>query len=835
MKLNKQTVINMSKILEEARKRKGKGIPVLPLKDSVFYPTAVKEFRFGRPVSVNALKAAEETNGTVFVVAQRRADKEYPGKGDLFTVGCLGQIAQGRKTEDGNYTIVIVPIIKARATYVWAKDENSAIRANIKIIEAAKTAAHPEAQKVKKELLFIIKKLMTVSGNGRKELILNQAKQNEDVEDLLYTICAIISGSDSAIPIEDKQKLLEEVDLMKRLDILRRAIEQVHCDISVKKEIQERMSQLIDENNRRLVLQKQYKAIAELMHKESGSETERYKTRIKDSGMPDYAKDRAYEELDKISGEAHPAEVSVARNWLNTALSIPWDKKANEVIDCVQAKKVLAAGHYGLEKPKEHILEYLAVRGRTAAAKTNFLCFNGPPGVGKTTLARKISEALERPFYKISLGGVSDEHELRGHRKTYLASMPGSIINALIRTKVNNPVVLLDEIDKIRDNNYGGSASAALLEILDPEQNVAFTDHFLDLGVDISNVMFLCTSNSVKEIHPALHDRLDIINIEGYTEEEKLIIAQDYVLPKQFSQNGLRRNELSLPKKTLSEIIRFYTRESGVRALDRDIGKICRKVVYNNSTSTTKQARKLTMKGADLFKYLGPKKYINRKNEHIAKVGCVAGLAWTSAGGDLLPMQTLAYAGKGKINLTGNLGDIMSESVKAAFAMAKYWCDTCNIDKKLWIERDFHIHFPDASSPKEGPSAGAAIVTSLISTITGTKVRGDIAMTGEVELSGKVNGIGGVKEKLLAAHRYGIKNVILPEDNRRNVEEIENYIKNKFSHIYFVSHIDEVLRHALAGPINLELLSVNTEEGTPVASGGAAKKRAHFSYGSGVN
>ena len=822
MKINKETIINVAKILEAIKKRQGKGIPVLPLKDSVFYPTAVKEFKFGRAVSVNAITAAEKTNNTVFIVAQRRADREYPGKGELFSVGCLGQIAQGRQNEDGTYNLIIVPLSKARATYTWGKTEKDPIIAKVKILDTGKKTAHPDAQKIKKELLFIVKKLMTASGNGRNEIILNQAKANDDVEELLYNICAIISGSDSEVDNEDKQKLLEETDIHRRLDILRRAIDLVHCDIAIKREIQSRMSQLIEENNRQVILQKQFQALTGLMKKESGSEVERYKTRIKESGMPDYAKDRAYEELDKIGSDAHPAEIGVARNWLNTALSIPWNKSAEEKIDCTAAAKVLTAGHYGLQKPKEHILEYLAVRGRTTAARTTFLCFNGPPGVGKTTLARKISEALGRPFYKIPLGGVADASELRGHRKTYVGSMPGSIVNALIRTKVNNPVILLDEIDKIRDRNYGSSASAAMLEILDPEQNSTFTDHFLDLGVDLSKVMFLCTSNSVKDIHPALHDRLDIIKLEGYTEEEKLIIAKDYVIPKQYEQNGLFRGEVSLPKKTLSDIIRYYTRESGVRELERDINKICRKVVYNNAEAG-KKPPKLTVTADNLFKYLGPKKFVSKKNEHMPKIGSVNGLAWTSVGGELLPMQTLAYSGKGKINTTGNIGDIMSESVKAAFAMAKYWCDTSGINKKYWMERDFHIHFPDASTPKEGASAGSAIVTSLISTITGTKVRGDIAMTGEVELSGNVNAIGGVKEKLLAAHRYGIKNVILPEDNRRNVEEIENYIKDKFSNIYFVKHIEEVLQHALANEINVKLLADNSADGRTSAGGGDGK------------
>lgn len=775
-------------------------IPVLPLRDVVVFPRMVVSLYVGRQMSLRALEVAMKEGGQIFLVAQTSAKTENPDLPELHSVGCKATVLQMLRLPDDNVKILVEGMQRCNAVYQQKEGDDQPIYAEIFPLDLAEDVSPKEAIALQRALTKLALSYARSSNKTSEEL---QTKI-EETEDLGKLTDLIVSSM--PLMLKDKQRLFEMSSLSKRTAELIKIIRREQEVQKIDKKIRGRVKEQVEKSHREYYLQEQARAIQKELGDEQGMEIEDFKKRLKESGMPEQAYKKCEQEIKKLQMmSAMSAEASVTRTYIENLLSVPWQQKSEISGDLIAAKSALDADHYGLEKVKERILEYLAVQRRAPNGKSPILCLVGPPGVGKTSLGRSIATATGRVFGRISLGGVRDEAEIRGHRRTYIGAMPGKIIHSLVRAKVQNPLILLDEIDKM-GIDFRGDPAAALLEVLDPEQNKEFGDHYLDVDYDLSQVMFITTANSLN-IPPALQDRLEIIRLSGYTEEEKVNIATNHLIGRQLQENGLNPSEAQIKPEAIRDIIRYYTRESGVRNLERDIGTICRKLVYQldvtqppkskKATATTATAKptakkaKIIVKAADLQTHLGVKKFSFGRSADESRVGQVNGMAWTEVGGDLLSVESCCFPGKGEIIRTGKLGEVMQESVAAAFSVVRARADKYQLTAEQIKKQDYHIHFPEGAIPKDGPSAGIAIATAILSTLCNVAVASNLAMTGEITLRGEVLPVGGIKEKLLAAARGGITHVIIPKENEKDLSEIPDNIKAMFK-ISLVKWIEEV-------------------------------------------
>ena len=784
-------------------------LPVLPLRDVVVYPHMVIPLFVGREKSIKALEAAMLNNKKIFLVAQRKSANDDPSSKDLFNVGTISSVLQLLKLPDGTVKVLVEGEQRAQvASYAIDEGYLSAVLEGIdEVSEALKTQ---EIEIIMRSLMSQFEQYIKLNKKIPPE-VLSSLSGIEEPGRLADTIAAHLS-----LKIEDKQELLEILDVGTRLERLMAAIENEIDLLQVEKRVRGRVKRQMEKSQREYYLNEQMKAIQKELGEmgEEGNELDQLETAINKAGMPKEAKDKAVAELHKLKMMSPmSAEATVIRNYLDWMLLVPWKKRNKIQFDLTKAEKMLDKDHFGLEKVKERILEYLAVQQRVKRLKGPILCLVGPPGVGKTSLGQSIANATGRTFIRIALGGVRDEAEIRGHRRTYIGSMPGKIIQKLCKAGVKNPLIMLDEVDKMA-MDFRGDPASALLEVLDPEQNHTFNDHYLEVNYDLSDVMFIATANSL-EIPAPLLDRMEVIRLAGYTEDEKVNIAENYLVPKQLIQNGLKTDEIEVNSGAIHEIIRHYTREAGVRNLERDIAHICRKVVKDILTS--KRVKKVTVSRTNIEKYLGVKKFRYGLAESFDQVGQVTGLAWTSVGGELLTIEASMMQGKGKTLHTGQLGEVMQESIHAAMTVVRSRAKSLGIPDDFYDKNDFHVHVPEGATPKDGPSAGIGMCTALVSAITQIPVRADVAMTGEITLRGQVLPIGGLKEKLLAAHRGGIKHVIIPEENRKDLTEIPDNVLRKLT-IHPVNRIEQVLELALQRSPLVNLASKEAEIEEPVKS-----------------
>jgi ATP-dependent Lon protease len=743
-------------------------LPMLPLRDVVVFPHMVIPLFVGRPKSIKAMEIAMEAGKHIFLAAQKSAAQDDPAATDIYEIGCVASILQMLKLPDGTVKVLVEGSQRARVLEV--EDEGSYLTSRITPILNQFDQFVKLNKKVPAEIL---NSLMSIEDAGR----------------LADAIAAHLP-----MKLEQKQAVLEVVPVIERLEKLLALIETELDILQVEKRIRGRVKRQMEKSQREYYLNEQVKAIQKELGEGEDSELDELDKKIKSARMPKEALDKANAELKKLRMMSPmSAEATVVRNYIDALVNLPWKKKSKINNDLSDAEQVLEKEHYGLEKVKERILEYLAVQQRVDKVKAPILCLVGPPGVGKTSLGQSIARATNRKFVRMALGGVRDEAEIRGHRKTYIGSMPGKVLSNLTKTGVRNPLFLFDEVDKM-GMDFRGDPASALLEVLDPEQNHAFVDHYVEVEYDLSDVMFVATANSLN-IPPALLDRMEVIKLSGYTEEEKINIATRYLLPKQIKHTGLKAGEISVDESALREIIRTYTREAGVRGLEREISKICRKVT--RMVLTKKAAPPVKVSAENIEEFLGVRKYTYGVAEKDDQVGEVTGLAWTEVGGELLTIEAAVMPGKGQIIRTGSLGDVMKESVEAARSVVRSRARRLGIVDDVFEKKDLHIHAPEGATPKDGPSAGIAMTTAMVSALTGIPVRADVAMTGEITLRGEVLQIGGLKEKLLAAHRGGIKKVLIPEQNVRDLAEIPANVKGALE-IVPVKWIDQVLDLALA-------------------------------------
>ncbi|WP_027350716.1 endopeptidase La [Halotalea alkalilenta] len=772
-------------------------LPLLPLRDVVVYPQMVIPLFVGREKSIRALEAAMEENKRVLLVAQREAGQDDPDGEDLFSVGTVAEIMQLLKLPDGTVKVLIEGVARADVGTINETEEYASAEVRLRESQAL---SERERDALVRVLLEQFEQYVKLSKKVPNE-VLTSLQGIDDPGRLVDTISAHLS-----LGIGDKQSLLEMDKVRERIEHLMALIEAEIDLLQVEKRIRSRVKEQMEKSQREYYLNEQLKAIQKEMGELDNvpNEAEQYEKRIEESGMPKEAEEKARQELGKLKMMAQSsAEATVVRTYLDWVLSVPWKKRTRVRHDIPRAAKILDEDHYGLEEVKERILEYLAVQKRVKKLKGPVLCLVGPPGVGKTSLGQSIARATNRKYTRLALGGVRDESEIRGHRRTYIGSMPGKLLQRMGKVGVKNPLFLLDEIDKLGMDHRGDPASA-LLEVLDPEQNDKFSDHYFELDYDLSDVMFICTANSMNIPGPLL-DRMEIIRLPGYTEDEKLAIAKRYLVPKQLTANGLKDDELAFDDSALLELIRYYSREAGVRELERQIAKVARKVLrerVERERDAAAQASQ-TLGFEDIERYAGVRKYSYGLADQTDQVGRVTGLAWTSVGGELLSIESVTTPGKGRVNKTGSLGDVMKESVSAALTVVRSRAESLGIDPDRFEKEDLHIHVPEGATPKDGPSAGIGMVTAMVSAYTGRAVRCDVAMTGEVNLRGEVMPIGGLKEKLLAARRGGIKTVLIPEENRRDLKEVPDSIKGALD-IRAVKWIDEVLSVALGEKTNVE-------------------------------
>ena len=763
-------------------------IPVLPLRDVVVYPHMVIPLFVGREKSIKALDAAMAANKQIFLIAQKSADTDEPVEADLYQIGTMASILQLLKLPDG--TIKVLVEGSQRAKWSNLSEENEYFTAQIDLDIHDSDEKSKEVTVLARSLSDLFEQYVKLNKKIPPE-ILTSISGMDDNSRLADTIAAHMS-----VKIEDKQKILEFTSLKERLEYLISQIEGELDLLQIEKKIRGRVKDQMEKSQREYYLNEQMKAIQkELGEGEDGqNEVQELEDKINRAGMSKEGKEKAQSELKKLKMmSAMSSEATVVRNYLETLLNLPWRKRSRTNTSLATAEKILEEDHYGLEKVKERIVEYLAVQQRVKKLKGPILCLVGPPGVGKTSIGQSIARSTNRKYVRMALGGVRDEAEIRGHRRTYIGSMPGKIVQNLTKVKSRNPLFLLDEIDKM-STDFRGDPSSALLEVLDPEQNHTFSDHYLEIDFDLSDVMFVATSNSMNIPGPLL-DRMEVIRIPGYTEEEKLNIALRYLVPKQSKQNGLKDDELDITEEAIREIIRTYTREAGVRGLEREISKICRKVV--KETLLEKAIGKIVVNKENLEKYLGVYHFNYGKAEENDQIGQVTGLAWTEVGGELLTIETVSVPGKGKFVHTGSLGDVMQESIQAAMTVVRSRASALGLAKNFYEKVDIHVHVPEGATPKDGPSAGIGMCTALVSSLTGIAVRSDVAMTGEITLRGEVLAIGGLKEKLLAAHRGGIKKVLIPEENKKDLAEIPKDVLDELE-IIPVKWIDKVLELALS-------------------------------------
>jgi ATP-dependent Lon protease len=762
------------------------GSPVLPLRDVVVYPHMVIPLFVGRDRSVQALNYAMQGGKQIVLVAQRQADVDEPGPADLYDVGTLATILQLLKLPDGT-----VKVLVEGGQRVALKEirEGEYFNADIEILEDTDGLADRELEVLTRSIIAQFENYVKLSKKVPPEILTSLAGIDHPGR-LADTVAAHMS-----LRLSDKQRVLEAPNLRARLELVMAMVEGEIDVLQIEKRVRGRVKQQMEKSQREYYLNEQMKAIQkELgdMNDESNEAAELEK-KIEAAGMPQEAKEKATSELNKLKMMSPmSAEATVVRNYIDWLLKAPWKKRTRVLRNLAKAEEVLEHDHYGLEKVKERIVEYLAVQQRVKKQKGPILCLVGPPGVGKTSLGQSIARATNRKFVRMSLGGVRDEAEIRGHRRTYIGSMPGKIVQNMSRTGVRNPLFLLDEIDKM-SMDFRGDPSSALLEVLDPEQNANFNDHYLEVDFDLSETMFICTANSLNIPAPLL-DRMEVIRIPGYTEDEKLNIAKRYLVPKQIKNNGLKEHEFAISDTALRDIIRHYTREAGVRSLERELARVCRKVIKEMVLDSG--LKKVTVKPALIEKYLGVKRFRYGRAEETDRVGLATGLAWTEVGGELLTIEAATLPGKGKLIHTGTLGEVMKESIQAAMTVVRSRSAVLGIDPEFYAKHDVHIHVPEGATPKDGPSAGIGMCTALVSALTGIPVRSDVAMTGEITLRGEVLPIGGLKEKLLAAHRGGIQVVLIPLENEKDLVEIPKNIKGKLD-IRPVKWIDEVLEVAL--------------------------------------
>lgn len=788
-------------------------LPLLPLRDVVVFPHMVIPLFVGRPKSIKALELAMEADRRIMLVAQKAAAKDEPSASDMFDMGCVSTILQMLKLPDGTVKVLVEGQQRAQVQGI-ADEETHFVASVLPVAEVSgdDDGKPSEIEALRRAVMQQFDQYVKLNKKIPPE-ILTSIASIDDPGRLADTIAAHLP-----LKLENKQAVLDLALVKERLENLFEQIDREVDILNVDKRIRGRVKRQMEKSQRDFYLNEQVKAIQkELGEGEEGADVEEIEKKIKAARMPAEARKKAEAELKKLKlMSPMSAEASVVRNYIDVLTGLPWSKKTKIKHDLLNAELVLNEDHYGLEKVKDRIMEYLAVQQRVDKVKAPILCLVGPPGVGKTSLGQSIAKATGRKYVRMALGGMRDEAEIRGHRRTYIGAMPGKVLQSLNKVGTRNPLFLLDEIDKL-GTDFRGDPSSALLEVLDPEQNHTFADHYVEVDFDLSDVMFVATSNSMN-IPPALLDRMEVIRLSGYTEDEKTSIAMKYLLPKQMGNNGVREAELQVTEAAVRDIVRYYTREAGVRSLERELSKICRKVV--KGLQLKKLEPQVVVTAENLADYLGVRKYSYGRAEQQNQVGQVVGLAWTEVGGDLLTIETATMPGKGNITRTGSLGDVMKESVEAARTVVRSRARMLGIKDEAFEKRDIHIHVPDGATPKDGPSAGIAMATALVSALTGIPVRADVAMTGEITLRGEVTAIGGLKEKLLAALRGGIKTVLIPEENVKDLQEIPDNVKSGLE-IVPVKWIDKVLDVALESkPVPL------TDEEVAAATAAATQKVA---------
>ena len=780
-------MVNIPKFFKEEGDSSKLILPLLPLRDIVIFPHMVAPLFVGREKSVNALSDAMNKNKEVFLATQRKAGIDNPGESDISHIGTIGKVLQLLRLPDGTVKALVEGKSRARINRFVHNDDFFQVELS-KITSPDLPGA--EAEALNRSVQDGFEEYAKLNKNISKELLSNVASIT-DPSQMADTVSAHFS-----FKIEDKQRLLETIDLSERMSLLlsliKMEIEVFRMDQRIKSRVKEQM----EKTQKNYYLNEQMRAIKKEMgaEEDAGDEIRELEEKIKNKKMSPEATEKVEHELKKLKMMTPmSAEATVVRNYIDWIISLPWFEQTEVGDDVEEAEKILDEDHYGLEKPKERILEYLAVQALVKKIRGPILCFVGPPGVGKTSLAKSIARATGREYVRLSLGGIRDEAEIRGHRRTYIGALPGKIIQSLKKAGVNNPVFCLDEVDKM-SMDFRGDPSAALLEVLDPEQNFSFNDHYLDLDYDLSDILFITTANTLPDIPLPLQDRMEIIRLPGYTEYEKYNIAKGFLLPKQIKNNGLEGRGVTFSKNSILAIIRRYTREAGVRNLEREISSVCRKLAREALKEKDKTEFKVSEKS--IPKYLGPYRFRQEQVEEKDQVGMVTGLAWTQVGGELLFIETLIMPGKGKLTVTGKLGDVMQESAQAALSYVRSRAANLMIEESFYKKYDIHIHIPEGAIPKDGPSAGISMCSSLVSALTKRKVHRDIAMTGEITLRGRVLPIGGLKEKIIAAHRGGIKKILIPDENEKDLKDVPKSISNQLE-IVTVEHMDEVLTHAL--------------------------------------
>lgn len=793
-------------------------LPLLPLRDVVVFPHMVIPLFVGRPKSIKALEVAMEAGRQIMLVAQKAAGKDEPKPDDMFEVGCVSSILQMLKLPDGTVKVLVEGIQRANTHSI--SDNGEYFVADVTPVPP-EPDTKPEIEALRRAVTQQFDQYVKLNKKIPPE-ILTSISGIDDAGRLADTIAAHLP-----LKLENKQSVLDLFAVDKRLEKLLEQLEHEVDILQVEKRIRGRVKRQMEKSQREYYLNEQVKAIQkELGDGEEGADMEELEKKIIAAKMPKEARKKVDAEFKKLKlMSPMSAEATVVRNYIDTLVNLPWSKKTKIKHDLAFAEEVLNEDHYGLDKVKDRILEYLAVQQRVDKVKSPILCLVGPPGVGKTSLGQSVARATGRKFVRMALGGVRDEAEIRGHRRTYIGSMPGKVLQSLTKVGTKNPLFLLDEIDKL-GMDFRGDPSSALLEVLDPEQNHTFSDHYVEVDFDLSDTMFIATSNSMN-IPPALLDRMEVIRLSGYTEDEKLNIAQKYLLPKQAKNNGVKDEEMEVTESALRGIVRYYTREAGVRSLEREISKICRKVV--KAIQLKQVDGKVVVTEENLNDYLGVRRFDYGQAEKKNQVGQVVGLAWTEVGGDLLTIEAAVMNGKGNIIRTGQLGDVMKESVEAARSVVRSRAKRLGIKDELFEKRDVHIHVPDGATPKDGPSAGAAMTTAFVSALTGIPVKANVAMTGEITLRGEVTAIGGLKEKLLAAHRGGITTVLIPEENVKDLQDIPENVKNNLE-IVPVRWIDRVLELALESapqPLPDEEPAKAADGAQPATPAGGAELLTH--------
>jgi ATP-dependent Lon protease len=781
-------------MLTSREKSDTKRLPMMPIRDVVIFPFMMTPFVVGRESSVRALEEALAGDKKIFLATQHDASVDEPKPDEIYQVGTIVNIVQSLKLPDGNIKVLVEGV--ERAKVVSVTDEEGFFRAVVRTF-SYRVEPGPQLDTLTSRVTSLFEQYVKISQNLNYETMV-AAIRVDDPSKLADTV-----GANLQLTIEEKQELLEIFDPIDRLTRIAEVLDIEIEKLNVDRTIQGRVKRQMERAQKEYYLNEKIKAIQKELGRGEKSEIDELKKKIDAAGMTKDAHDKAMAELKRLENmPPMSAESTVSRNYLEWLLAVPWKKKSKEIRDLAYAEKVLETDHYGLEKIKERILEFLAVRRLVKNPRGSILCFVGPPGVGKTSLGMSIAKATGRKFVRLSLGGVRDEAEIRGHRRTYIGALPGQIIQMMKKAGTKNPVFMLDEVDKM-SMDFRGDPSAALLEVLDPEQNFMFMDHYLDVEYDLSQVFFIATANVLHTIPPALQDRMEVIRLSGYTELEKLEIAKRFLVPKQMEQTGLSAAEIEFADAGLQALIQNYTREAGVRNLEREIGNVCRKVtrrVVNAAAAKDRKIEKMVITPEKLPDLLGPEKFRDLQAEKRNEIGAAIGLAWTEVGGQILTTEATLMEGRGKLTITGKLGDVMQESAQAAMSYIRSRAQQFGLPRDFYRHLDVHLHVPEGAIPKDGPSAGITIATTIASALTRVPVRGDVAMTGEITLRGKVLPIGGLKEKLLAAHRHGILEAILPKDNQKDLPDIPENIRNSMK-LHFVESMDEVLRLALAGDI----------------------------------